>query len=438
MITEAKEKSEKTGLDIRSSAVTEIMGQAPNWVIRWGITVVLLIVSLIILGSALISYDDIIPARITVTSYDPPVYIEARSTGKVTDIFVEPDQLVVKDEVLAVIENTALLNDVLLVRRLIDDFKIIPSDLDSLHLRYPLTLSIGEIQNAYSQFITQYQNYLLYLKNQPNLIQANLLTDQISEQLGLLEKQKNQIRLFEKELELSLNAYHRSLSLLDSAIISTAEFESISRSYLGDKQRLEGLKVQVATTKISISNLNGSKTRLLLSDEETLYNNNQSLEQAVQNLKNAIADWEQRYLIKSPINGRVTLFDIWNEYQNVNVGTVLFTVVPVKVGAIIGRVVLPVQNSGKVSIGQKVIIKIDNYPHAEWGSLKGFVTNISSVPKQGLAEYAIQVSIADLNTSFGKTMAFKQEMQGSAEIVTEELTILQRIFYQLREVLSRG
>ena len=437
MIKPVKEKK-SIELDIRSNAVTEIMGQAPNWVIRWGITVVLLIVISIIIGASLISYDDIIPARITVTSFDPPVYIEARSSGKISNIYVKADQSVDQNEVLAIIENTANVEDVFWVKQRINEFQANASDLDSMNIIFPFTRSLGEIQTAYYLFITQYQNYLLYLKNEPNQVQAKLLSDQIGEQKQLLEKQNNQLRLFNEELDLSLKAYQRQLSLLDSGVISTAQFETVSRAYLGDKQRLEGLKIQVSNTRISISTLNGNVSRLLLSDEETLYNNDQLLEEGIQNLKNAISDWEQRYVIQSPIPGKVTLFDVWNQYQNVDAGTVLFTVVPEKTGALVGRVVLPVQNSGKVNVGQEVIIKIDNYPHAEWGSLKGFVTNISSVPKQGLAEYAIQVSIVSLGTSFGKTMEFKQEMQGSAEIITEELTVLQRIFYQLREVLSRG
>lgn len=431
-------KKQEIALDLRSNAVTEILGQAPNWVIRWGITVVLLIVISIIIGAALISYDDVIPARITVTSLEPPVYIEARSSGKITDIFVKPDQSIEQNEMLAIIENTANVNDVLWVENKINQFEIVESDLDSIAHKFPLTLSLGEVQTAYYLFVTQYQNYLIYLKNEPNQTQAELIADQIKEQRMLLEKQNNQLHLFEEELELSLKAYQRNVSLLDSSVISIAEFEARSRAYLGDKQRYEGLKIQVVTTQISISALTGNKTRLLLSDEETVHSNNQFLEEGIQNLKNAILNWEQLYVLKSPIAGKVTVFDIWNKYQNVDAGTVLFTVVPEEVGTLIGNVVLPVQNSGKVSVGQKVIIKIDNYPHSEWGSLSGLVANISSVPKQGLAEYSVQVNIDGLTTSFGKIMEFKQEMQGSAEIVTEELTVLQRIFYQLREVLGRG
>ncbi|GAB5525241.1 MAG: HlyD family efflux transporter periplasmic adaptor subunit [Roseivirga sp.] len=428
---------DKTSLDIRSNAVTEILGQAPNWVIRWGISVVLVIVIVLLTGAALISYDDVIPARITITTLEPPVYIKARSSGKIVDIFVSADQKVSKNEPLAIIGNNANLEDVLWLRRMIREFTTKASDLDSISIKFPVTLSLGDLQMAYYTFVTNYQEYLLHLKNRPNRLQIDLLSDQIYDQQGLLKRQEVQLALFEEELQLAQKAHDRNKSLLNSGVISAASFEELSRAYLSDKQRYESLKIQTAGTRISISTLNGNRARLELTEQETLYNNGMYLKEAIQNLKNAIKNWEHSYMLQSPIDGQVTLFDIWNKYQNVDDGTVLFTIVPEAKQALIGHLVLPVQNSGKVRPGQKVIIKIDNYPHAEWGSLTGFVTSISSVPKQGLAEYAIQVRIETLNTSFGKTMAFKQEMQGTAEIVTEELTVMQRIFYQLREVFNR-
>ena len=106
---------------------------------------------------------------------------------------------------------------------------------------------------------------------------------------------------------------------------------------------------------------------------------------------------------------------------------------------IIGRVTLPIRNSGKVQVGQKVIVKLANYPFEEWGSLEGEIRSISEVPKQGEeAFYTLYIELKGLTTSYGKEIAFKQEMQGTADIVVEELTVLQRIFYQLRKVFDRA
>ena len=41
-------------------------------------------------------------------------------------------------------------------------------------------------------------------------------------------------------------------------------------------------------------------------------------------------------------------------------------------------------------------------------------------------------------TSYNKDIEFKQEMRGAAEIITEDLRLIERFFYQFREVLNRN
>ena len=57
--------------------------------------------------------------------------------------------------------------------------------------------------------------------------------------------------------------------------------------------------------------------------------------ESIQSLKNSIIDWERNYVLKSPMKGYVTLFDVWNRYQNTNAGDVLFTVLPEQKVAIV-------------------------------------------------------------------------------------------------------
>ncbi len=44
------------------------------------------------------------------------------------------------------------------------------------------------------------------------------------------------------------------------------------------------------------------------------------------------------------------------------------------------RIKFPVLNSGKVKVGQRVNIKLENFPHQEFGMLVGKMGNISTVP----------------------------------------------------------
>ena len=90
------------------------------------------------------------------------------------------------------------------------------------------------------------------------------------------------------------------------------------------------------------------------------------------------------------------------------------------------------QNLGKVKIGQTVNIKLQNYSEYEFGVLKGIINNISEISnKDGF--YTIDVSLPDkLITSYNKKIVFRQEMRGAAEIITEDLRLIERFFYQLK------
>ncbi|MGB5818016.1 MAG: HlyD family efflux transporter periplasmic adaptor subunit [Saonia sp.] len=426
-------------LEERSDQVKEILGKAPNWVIRSGISVVFIIVLLLILGAAIISYNDIIPAEITITSKNPPVYLKANTAGRLTHIFVEPDQQVQKDEMLAEIENTANLEDILHLRNRISKFNAGIPTLDSLRLMYAPYLDLGSVQLAYGEFLTQYQNYILFNALAPNERESTVIRKQLREQRGFLEKQQRQLDIFKEDLEFSKSSYERNATLYEKGVISKAEFETASRDYLADKQQYEGFLTGISNTRIAIADFNNLLTKTNIEGTEFENNYRQQLEKAYQNLNNELLSWEQQFLLKSPISGKITVFDIWNQYQNVAVGETLFTVVPDNLEEIIGRVTLPIRNSGKVRVGQKVIIKLANYPFEEWGSLQGEIANISEVPKQGEeAFYTLYIEIENLRTSYGKEIKFRQEMQGTAEIVIEELTILERIFYQLRKVFDRA
>ncbi|MDZ7881251.1 MAG: HlyD family secretion protein [Saprospiraceae bacterium] len=76
---------------------------------------------------------------------------------------------------------------------------------------------------------------------------------------------------------------------------------------------------------------------------------------------------EQTYVIKAPTDGSLSYFSFWSENQNVKQGDELFTLIPKHQTGIIGKILLSTQRAGKLRIGQKALIKLDNYPFAELG-----------------------------------------------------------------------
>jgi hypothetical protein len=95
------------------------------------------------------------------------------------------------------------------------------------------------------------------------------------------------------------------------------------------------------------------------------------------------------------------------------------------------------QGSGKVMIDQEVYIKLSGFPYLEYGMVRGTVRSKSLVTS-GEA-YVIEVSLPpDLITLYGKKIEFTQNMRGTAEILTNDLTLIQKIISPFRHLISRN
>lgn len=159
--------------------------------------------------------------------------------------------------------------------------------------------------------------------------------------------------------------------------------------------------------------------------------------QSFYQLKKVIKDWEMAYVLKSSVAGKVTFLQIWTKNQSINAGENVFSVIPSLGREYIGKLKAPALNSGKIKIGQKVNIRLVNFPYTEFGILKGRINDISLVPDKD-GNLLIDVEFPKgLETSCHKIISFHQEMRGSAEIVTEDLRLTERLLYQFRDVFKR-
>jgi hypothetical protein len=66
-----------------------------------------------------------------------------------------------------------------------------------------------------------------------------------------------------------------------------------------------------------------------------------------------IGVWEEIYVLKSPMNGKVSFFEYRNNKQYVEEGKIVMTILPSEINKLIGQMKIPSSNSGKVKIGQK-------------------------------------------------------------------------------------
>ncbi|SEG22865.1 HlyD family efflux transporter periplasmic adaptor subunit [Parabacteroides chinchillae] len=143
------------------------------------------------------------------------------------------------------------------------------------------------------------------------------------------------------------------------------------------------------------------------------------------------------YCLTSPIDGKVTFTKYWNENQYIPLGDPAFTVVPATSDLLMGKALLPIARSGKVKVGQRVIVRFSNYPDQEFGVVNGTVNSISLVPTDN--NYTIEIAFPKgLTTNYGKTLPVSHEMTATAEIVTDDLRLIERFFMPLKKVFREG
>ena len=144
--------------------------------------------------------------------------------------------------------------------------------------------------------------------------------------------------------------------------------------------------------------------------------------------------------MKSPVEGRISLSKFWDKNQNIGIGEVVATVIPSGETKVIGKIYIPVHGAGKVKIGQKVNVKIDNYPYLEYGMVTDSVEGISEVPAviDNKTVYIVTVQFPrKLVTGYKIEIPSSEEMTGVAEIITTDISVLKRIIYPIRHMLER-
>ncbi|MDD5569533.1 MAG: HlyD family efflux transporter periplasmic adaptor subunit [Bacteroidales bacterium] len=433
------EKEEINKIEIRSEEVQEILGRPPRWVIRWGITVIFIVIAVIFIGSYFFKYPDVINSTIIVNTENLPANVVAKTNGKIVALFIKDKQKVKKDNILAIIENPANFDDVVRLKIKLDSVNIKSILLkDSMKtIQFNESYILGDLQTSYIGFLKGLKDYQIFIESDFQHKKINSLKNQISKYNTLLSRLSKQSNIMDKQLDIAKQQHSRDSALYKNSTISKIDFEKSENALLQSKYSYESAKSSLDNTRITISQIEQNILELQQQYDEQ----KQQLELALNNnyeaLKNQIKTWEQTYLLKSPIDGKVTFTQYWSVNQNVKAGDNVITIVPEKEAKIIGKIKLPIQGSGKVKVGQKVNIKFANYPYMEYGMVKGIIKSISLVPMD--ANYTVEVELPEgLKTNYNKTLIFSQEMQGSAEIITDDIRLIERFLNPLKAVWKKN
>jgi len=429
------EEKKDQKIEIRSEEVQDILGQVPSWIVRWGTVVILATILIILAGSLYIHYPDVKRADILVTTENPPAPLVARSGGRIS-LFVDDSQVVQIYDHLAVIENPAVYSDVINLKFDIEEIRTIIANLDKEeHIPLTNTYTLGKIQSEYAEFINAYDDYFGFLDLDYHVKTINSKEEEIRRFEILNHSLRQQANILRNEYQLAKRQYSRDSILHADEVIPDADIDRSKQTMLASQLKYETSRGAMSANQIEISKLDQEKLDLQLRAREEKEQRQTDVREAFEKLMSQIDIWEQDYLLQAPIGGVVSSPRYYSETQNVRTGENVMNIIPANQGEIIGKIDLPIEGSGKVKIGQTVNIQFVNFPHLQFGMVKGIIRTISQVPDDRM--YVLEVKLPDgLTTYYGNEIPFKQEMLGRAEIITDNRVLLQRIFSPIRSIIS--
>ena len=428
---------EEKEIIIRTEEVNEILTSAPKWLYRWGISVIFILIIVGVGLSYFIKYPDVLTADIKLTTLNPPLTLLSKTNGKLTHLLVKNNEPLKTNQTIAVIENTANYTDVLYLDKisneLLDRLKLIDS-IPTIVLQD--SVKVGELIPYCLQFLKSIKDADLYKTVNPFKRQIALLQKDLISYTDLLAKYRKQENINKEQLTLVETDYNRDKSLYESKSISAREYDNKKREYLSALNSNEQVKITVSNALIQINSIEKNILQLQIQDYQEHAKLKNDLLQNLKTLSSEINKWKQLYLIQSPTDGKISFFNIWTVNQNIKQGDELFSVIPTQKQEFIGKCILPILNTGKLMLGQKVNIKLDNYPSNEMGILQGTVINISEVPNKDT--YAVDVKLNNgLVTSYNKTLSYKEEMKGKADIITKNISVMDRVFFNFKKLADK-
>lgn len=427
----AKEKSNNF---IRSDEVQDILSSPPHALLRVGSSVISCVLFFLLIGCFVFKYPDTISCSVTITQENPPVWLVARSTGKLQELYVKDRQNVGKGQIVAVIENSACTADVLWLDSVVTSIRKESKRVIQLTNHSP---RLGDIQNSYSTLVKAITDY-------NNFVNNNLYDQSIAAEEAQIEPYSKYVRSINRQLKYSRKMkslvqldFNRKIALYNKGLVSASDLENNEQSLLSSNMSTEQTQSSLSNAQIQMTQIRNNISKLLLEREQERRQVETSLQSALESVRTSIDNWKHNYILQSPIEGMLSYNSLWQINQNISAGDKAFAIISRQDKNSIGKALVPIAGSGKVRKGQRVNIKLDSYPYLEYGFLTGKVISISSMPDESHYMATLEIAKSSL-TSYGKYIEMNGDLTGTADIVTEDLSVAARLIGPLKYLLYRG
>lgn len=423
-----------TFTELRSEEVQELLARPPKALLRWGITVVAFVLTLLFAGAWAVHYPDVVRASFKLTSANAPKAVMARIEGKVVRLLVQDGETVKAGATLGYLESTARHEDVLRLSNQLAKAWAVASrghleGLDKLNLSHYNQL--GELQTAYQTFEQTHIQLRAYLANGFYSQKKAMLEQEIVDLEALADNLRQQQQIQARDRSLAEEDYAIQEQLADQKVLAPLDLKREESKLIGRRLPYQ----QTASALISNLTAQRAKQKEILELDKQVAEERDKFLQSLNSLQSAVDAWKLKYVLTAAVGGKVLMVGTLQENQSVAVNQELFYVAPPGTDYF-GELRVPQQNAGKVVVGQAVLVKFTGYPYQEFGAVRGRITTISDMPLKDSVFLAKVTLPVGLKTTYDKTLAYKTGMTASADIITDDTRLLEKLFYQLRKLAN--
>lgn len=427
----------KEDLNLRSEEIQELMEKPPSWIIRWGITTIFGIILLSLLLSWLIKYPEIISGPTRLTTSIPPIKVISQSNGNLTHLYVKDGESVKEGQILAQIENPLSIESIQYLNAyLVKLEKAVSQKQNTLPLAEKQNMILGDLQNVFNDLQREINTFNLnryYKIDEAKIVE---IQQNIKNQQELLVINRNMINIAKKELENAALKLESDRLLYKNNVLTRQEFYLKQTEFNTKQLQLEQLEQTKVQYEVSLNTLNMQLSQGVYDKNSRSLSTLESIRSGIKSLHSYLYGWQQKYSLVALTDGTISYMKNLQVNQFIKAGEETFALFQPG-DSVIALAEIPVAGFGKVRTGQDVHILLDNFPHYDHGMLEGKVRKIALLPNSNF--YRVEISLPKgMNSTQGQNLKFTPEMIGLAEVITDDKTVMERIFKSIVKLFQPG
>lgn len=413
--------------------LSDLIGNAPNWLLRSGITMIFIVTFLLLALSYLVSYPDKLEASGYITTVQPPLELHLQRTGRIAEIFTEHGEYVQKRQKLIYLDNAAHKDDVDVAYNLIMKEVFPKSNISGDRLR------LGPMQNIWAQYVLTIGEYRQILEQNTSKAQVATLESErqnIDLLNGIIKREE---AYFNVEEDIALKELKRAEHMFQEALISEREYQQVEANYNKFLREIEQTDKSQIQNRIRQDQLELEQIRIREQRTKELQQYRLRLNEFKIQFLSLHDQWLKDNFLEAEQTGVVDWMSRLTEGQMIQAGQHLGYILPQtdQQKTLIAKV--SANGYAQLDSSSKVLIKLHAYPYKEYGAIQTSIDQLALIPYNDQNEntfYELRIPLGEtLLTTYNKKINYKPNISANVELITDHKSVLTRIFDQLVDLI---